>query len=89
MFPVEQVCYIETHHYKIVEHLMVTFPDEIQGFLILDEDLNKYNYYITHYFINYDPEQIIKNFSPQSLEEAQKTFPKYSLNEGNYGFNSL
>ena len=84
MFAIEHISYIETHHYQIVDYIMCCYPDEMVLTLIFHEEKQKYNYYIVFY--EFKADNIVKNYKPRPLEEAQIAFPKYNLNEQNYGF---
>ncbi|MDP4120535.1 MAG: hypothetical protein Q8876_05715 [Bacillota bacterium] len=72
---------------QILEQFSSTFYVEIHGFLIYDDVDKTYGYYITGYFDVYPPydcKYITSNFTPQSLESAQRAFPQYKITEQNY-----
>lgn len=86
---IEMVEYVQEQQYVVVEHFCSTYYIEIQGFLILDQESQKYNFYVLDYCcVKYpiNPRYIVENFEAAPLFIAQQAFPKYNLTEENYGF---
>jgi hypothetical protein len=87
--PIAHHYQVEQHEYVIVENFRSTYPICLEGFLILDKDVDKYNYYLISYndgLNTFEAKDIVKYYLPLPLEIARVTFPSYNLTEENYGF---
>lgn len=90
MIPVEIVWNVESPRYVIIDKIIIDGTGDFVSVLILNEDIDKYNSYIisTQYPFprKKNAESIVETYSPLNLEMAKMFFPKYELNDFNYGF---
>jgi hypothetical protein len=91
-YPVELHCPAQDHdcacENKIVEDVRSTFANEYRLVITYNIRLEKHNlYYLPMYdrlYMEQDPDVIVANSSPLSLEIAQIVFPMYHFDEENY-----
>lgn len=73
---------------KIIEDVRSTFAHEYRLVITYNIRLEKHNaYYLPMYdrlYMEQDPDVIVANRSPMSLEMAQSVFPMYRFDETNY-----
>ena len=90
MIPIEHHYVVEQPKYVIVEYFLVSFFEHLQVFLIKNTESKKFNCYVLECFelrpYCKNAERVVLNFSPVSLEIAQKEFPEYNFTDENYGF---
>jgi hypothetical protein len=75
---------------KIIEDVRSTFMHEYRLVIIYNIRREKHNaYYIpifSRYYMESDPDVIVDNISPLTLDLAQATFPMYGFTKSTYGF---
>lgn len=81
---------VEMPSYIIVDQILIDGTGDFHAVLIFNEQVEKYNFYIISIRHPYpekkDAQSIVEAYPPLSMEMAKDFFPKYDLNEMNYGF---
>lgn len=86
----EQSCDVQFESdYVILQHVMVTHPIEVQGFLIFSLEFKKFlAYRIYHSNIPHpvSAQYLVENLVPCTLSVAKRDWPGAGLTKENYGF---
>lgn len=90
MIDTEIVYNIEQPRYIIVDSFMSNYKIQIKGFLIIDDLLKRYNFYIIFYDQilprSFKADYIVQTFTVQRIEVARQYYPQYNFDDNNYGF---
>ncbi len=73
----------------IFEEVQLRCIVDVNAFLILNTESNKFNYYIVDSVLldkEMDAQMINENFFAQPLDIAKKHYPEFNFTESNYGF---